>query len=33
LNGYLDRQGKPNYHKIFGYLRAPEFSDLVKNFI
>lgn len=33
LNGYTSPAGKNNYHKIFGYLRAPEFSDLVRNFI
>ena len=25
--------GKHNHHKIYGYLRTPEFSQLVKNFI
>ncbi len=33
LNGYVSPGGKRNHHKIFGYLRAPEFSQVVKNFI
>lgn len=36
LNGYLsppNPPGKSNYHKIYGYLRAPEFSDVVKSFV
>lgn len=35
LNGYLrpkpDR--KPNYHKSYGYLRAPEVSQVIRSFI
>jgi hypothetical protein len=36
LNGYRappDPPGKANHHKIYGYLRTPEFSELVKAFI
>jgi hypothetical protein len=33
LNGYVSPAGKRNHHKIFGYLRAPEFSQVLKNFI
>jgi hypothetical protein len=33
LNGYVTREGKRNHHKIYGYLRAPEFSQVLKNFI
>ena len=33
LNAYASPAGKRNHHKIYGYLRAPEFSDLVRNFI
>lgn len=33
INSYKNRTGKTNYHKIYGYLRAPELSDLVRKFI
>jgi hypothetical protein len=33
INGYVAPSGKPNHHKIYGYLRAPELSQLVKGFI
>lgn len=33
INGYVDRQSKPNYHKSYGYLRAPEFSETVRSFL
>jgi lecithin:cholesterol acyltransferase len=33
LNGYEWPARKHNPHKIYGYLRTPEFSDLVRNFI
>ena len=36
VNGYLappNPPGKANHHKIYGYLRAPEFTQLVKTFI
>jgi len=33
LNTYRSREGKRNHHKIYGYLRTPEFSQLVSNFI
>jgi hypothetical protein len=36
LNGYVappHPPSKPNYHKIYGYLRAPEFSAVIQNFI
>ena len=33
LNMYRSPEGKPNRHKIYGYLRTPEFSELVCNFI
>jgi hypothetical protein len=33
LNTYPSREGNRNHHKIYGYLRAPEFSQLVSNFI
>ncbi len=28
-NGYENREGKKNCHKSFGYLRSPEFSDIM----
>jgi len=33
INSYKGPTGKTNYHKIYGYLRAPELSDLVRKFI
>ena len=32
VNGYICPSGKCNPHKIFGYLRTPEMSDLVAEF-
>ncbi len=32
-NGYLDPGGKPNPHKIYGYLRTPEISELIAGFV
>jgi hypothetical protein len=32
INGYLSPTGKPNPHKIYGYLRTPEVSDLIAGF-
>jgi triacylglycerol esterase/lipase EstA (alpha/beta hydrolase family) len=29
VNGYVDRKGKANPHKIYGYLRTPEFTALL----
>jgi hypothetical protein len=31
-NGYVSPSKKKNHHKIYGYLRAPEFSDVVREF-
>jgi len=33
INSYKSPSGKTNYHKIYGYLRAPELSDIVRKFI
>lgn len=33
INGYKTPDGKPNYHKLYGYLRAPELSEVVGRFI
>jgi hypothetical protein len=33
INGYVSPTGKPNPHKIYGYLRAPEISDLIASFV
>ncbi len=33
INGYVGKEGKPNYHKSYGYLRAPELSKAIRNFI
>lgn len=33
LNGYVNREGRPNYHKSYGYLRTPELSTLIRDFI
>jgi len=32
INGYLSPSGKPNPHKIYGYLRTPEMSELIASF-
>jgi hypothetical protein len=32
-NEYVSPQGKANNHKSYGYLRAPEVSDLIRNFL
>ncbi|MEK9140153.1 MAG: hypothetical protein AAB308_03775 [Nitrospirota bacterium] len=32
-NGYVDRNGKNDRHNSYGYLRAPELSDIVKTFL
>lgn len=32
-NGYVDSEGEPNPHKIYGYLRTPEISDLIAGFV
>jgi pimeloyl-ACP methyl ester carboxylesterase len=33
VNGYVNPAGKSNPHKIFGYLRTPEISDLIAAFV
>jgi len=33
MEGAGDSQGKNNHHKSYGYLRTPELSELVKEFI
>ena len=33
LNTYRSPEGKRNHHKIYGYLRTPEFSQLVRSFV
>lgn len=32
INGYVGPSGKPNPHKIYGYLRTPEISELIAGF-
>lgn len=32
INGYVCPSGKGNPHKVFGYLRTPEMSDLIAEF-
>ena len=32
-NGYVNTQGRPNPHKIYGYLRTPEMSELIADFV
>jgi pimeloyl-ACP methyl ester carboxylesterase len=32
INGYASPSGKPNPHKIYGYLRTPEMSELIARF-
>jgi len=31
LNNYADPKGKRNFHKIYGYLRCPEMSELIRG--
>ncbi len=33
INGYVGSKGKSNYHKSYGYLRAPEVSRIIREFI
>jgi pimeloyl-ACP methyl ester carboxylesterase len=33
INGYVSPSGKPNPHKIYGYLRTPEVSELIARFL
>ena len=33
VNGYVNPAGKSNPHKIFGYLRTPEMSELIAGFL
>ena len=33
INGYKGNSGDRNYHKSYGYLRTPEISQLIANFI
>jgi len=33
INGYVSPSGKPNPHKIYGYLRTPEMSELIASFV
>lgn len=33
INGYRNSHGRANFHKSYGYLRAPELSELVRSFI
>ena len=33
INGYKGKTGKRNHHKSYGYLRTPEISQLIANFI
>jgi hypothetical protein len=33
VNGYVNPAGKPNAHKIYGYLRTPEISELIASFV
>jgi len=32
INGYVSQSGRPNPHKIYGYLRTPEISALIADF-
>jgi pimeloyl-ACP methyl ester carboxylesterase len=32
INGYVSPSGKSNPHKIYGYLRTPEMSELIERF-
>ncbi len=33
INSYTSSAGKANYHKMYGYLRAPELSEVVRSFL
>jgi pimeloyl-ACP methyl ester carboxylesterase len=33
VNGYVSPAGKSNPHKVFGYLRTPEISELIAGFV
>lgn len=33
INSYISPAGKANYHKSYGYLRAPELSEIVRAFL
>jgi hypothetical protein len=33
VNSYVSPAGKPNAHKIYGYLRTPEVSELIAGFL
>jgi hypothetical protein len=33
INGYYSPERKPNHHKIYGYLRTPELTELVRAFV
>ncbi|NOT54008.1 MAG: alpha/beta hydrolase [Deltaproteobacteria bacterium] len=33
LNNYVNVQGQPNYHKIYGYLRCPEMSEMLRGIL
>lgn len=33
INNYVNQTGKANYHKMYGYLRAPELSEVVRSFL
>jgi len=32
-NNYQSPAGEPNHHKSYGYLRTPEFSEYVRDFL
>jgi hypothetical protein len=33
INGYVSPSGKPSHHKIYGYLRTPEVSEAIYEFM
>lgn len=33
INNYVNQTGKANYHKMYGYLSAPELSEVVRSFL
>jgi hypothetical protein len=33
VNSYVSPAGKPNAHKVYGYLRTPELSELIAGFV
>ena len=33
MNGYLSPKGEPNHHKSYGYLRTPELSEHIRDFL